>query len=69
MHNQTPGVLLSYRGHTLTVLEGHALVFGLVGLLFGLSTEARNAIDTEAQYFLGSLIGSYLLGRWLSRVL
>lgn len=69
MHNDKPGVLLSYRGHTLTVLEGHALVFGAIGLLFGLSTEARNAIDTEAQYFLGSLLGSYLIGRLLSRVL
>lgn len=65
MHNDTPGVLISYKGHTFTADEGHAVVFGLIGLILGASENISRAILEEFQYFLASLLLSFAVGKWL----
>lgn len=67
MHSDTPGVLVSLRGHTFTVDEGHAAVCGLIGLILGASESVSRAILEEFPYFLVSLLLSFAAGRWLRR--
>lgn len=64
-HNKTPGVFITIRGHTLTVLEGHALIYGSVGFLVALSQELRDALRHEFHYVLASFIVTYLIGHWI----
>lgn len=63
-----PNPLITVRGHTLTVDEAHALVLGVTGLLYGLSTSAAQSLDREPHYFLASLAATYLVGRELRHV-
>lgn len=65
MHDNTDGALFSYRGHTLAVDEGHAAVYGLLGLFIGASEEASRTIRREPHYFIGGLVVSWLVGRKL----
>ena len=66
MHNDTPGAVISYRGHTLTADEWHSAMYGLVGLLVGAVEEINKPLRREPLYFLGVAVLSYLLGRYLS---
>lgn len=61
MHSN-PGELISIRGHTLTVAEGHAFLFGLIGLFVGAPGEISKPIREEPHYALGAFILSYLVG-------
>lgn len=65
MHNNTPGAVISYRGHTLTADEFHSAMYGLVGLLVGTVEEINKPLRREPHYFLGVLLASYALGRLL----
>lgn len=64
-HSNTPGALISYKGHTLTADEFHAAVCGLLGLVIGASESTSRAIIEEFPYFLASLLVSYAIGRRL----
>ena len=65
MHNDTPGAVISYRGHTLTADEWHSAVYGLVGLLVGAVEEVNKPLRREPHYFIAVLFASYALGRLL----
>ena len=65
MHGGTDGVLIDFLGHTLTVPEGHAIVYGLIGLIIGGSETISRTISEEFQYFLVSLLLSFAAGKWL----
>ena len=65
MHNDKPGVVISYRGHTLTADEWHSAVYGLVGLLVGAVEEINKPLRREPLYFLAVLLASYAIGRLL----
>lgn len=65
MHNDTPGVLISHKGHTFTADEFHAAVVGLIGLILGASKSISRAILEEFPYFLASLLISFAAGKWL----
>ena len=65
MHGGTDGVLIEFLGHTLTVPEGHAIVYGLLGLIIGASETVSRTISEEFQYFLVSLLLSFAIGRYL----
>lgn len=67
MHKNKTGVLVSYRGHTLSVAEFHAIVFGSVGFLAGLSDEISTTLRKEPHYFIGTFIITFLLGEAYSR--
>jgi hypothetical protein len=67
MHNDNPGVLIEYRGHTLTADEFHALVYGVLGLFIGASEEVYRVVLKEPHYFLGGLVLSFLIGRRFRR--
>lgn len=62
MHKDTPGALISFRGHTLMADEFHAVVYGLIGLAAA-SDEVARTIAKEPHYFLGSLALSVAIGR------
>ena len=66
MHNDTPGAVISYRGHTLSSDEWHSAVYGLVGFLVGAVEEVNKPLRREPLYFLGVLFVSYALGRLLT---
>lgn len=65
MHNDTPGAVISFRGHTLTADEWHSAMYGLVGLFVGAVEEINKPLRREPHYFLGALLASYALGRLL----
>lgn len=67
MHGGDNGVLISFKGHTLTVPEGHAIVYGLLGLILGASETMSRTISEEFQYFLVSLLLSFAIGRHLRK--
>lgn len=67
MHKNKPGVLLELFGHQLTVPEGHAIIFGSVGFLAGLSDEISVTIRKEPHYALSTFIVAFLLGEAYSR--
>ena len=52
MHDNTDGVLVSYRGHKLTVDEFHAFVYGLLGHVMDRTDEMQAVIEAEPQYYL-----------------
>lgn len=62
MTHSKSGELISVRGHTLTVSEGHALIFGSIGLFVGAPGEISTSIREEPHYALGAFILSYLVG-------
>lgn len=64
MHKNTPGALISYKGHTLTADEFHAVAYGLIGLAAA-SDEVSRTIAKEPHYFLGSLALFIAIGRRL----
>ena len=67
MHKNKPGVLASYKGHTLTVAEFHAIAFGTIGFVAGLSDEISVTIRKEPQYVLVTFIVTFLLGEAYAR--
>lgn len=67
MHNDKPGVLIELFGHELTVLEGHAIVFGSIGFLAGVSDEISATIKKDPQYIIGTFIITFLIGEAYSR--
>lgn len=66
MHKNTSGALISYKGHTLTADEGHALLYGFLGGLVTVSEEVTHAVSKEPHYFLAGLAIAYAIGRRLS---
>lgn len=64
MHRGEKG-LITIRGHTLTVLEGHAIAYGAVGIFAALHPEMSEAIEREFPYILGSFLITFLVGRLL----
>ena len=66
MHNDTPGALISFRGHTLTADEFHAFVYGLIGLAAAFD-EVSHAVTKEPHYFLGGLAFSVAIGRYFRK--
>ena len=65
MHNDTPGALISYKGHSLSVDEGHALLYGFLGGLVAVSKEVTRTLAKEPHYFLAGLVISVALARRL----
>lgn len=59
------GELINFRGHSLSVDEGHALLFGVFGALLGANEEVSRVVAKEPHYFLAGLALSYLFGRRL----
>lgn len=66
-HSNTPGALISYKGHTLSVDEGHALLYGLLGGFVATSDEVTRTIAKEPHYTLSAFIITFLLGEAYSR--
>ena len=64
MHKDTPGALISFRGHTLMADEFHAFVYGLIGLAAA-SDEVSHAITKEPHYFVAGLALSVAIARRL----
>ena len=64
MHKNTPGALISFRGHTLMADEFHAFVYGLVGLVAASDAVART-IAKEPHYFVAGLALSVAIARRL----
>lgn len=68
-HGSKPGYLFTYKGHGLTVLEGHGLLFGVLGgLAAGFIAEVSESIEGEPQYVGGGFLFGYVVGR-LVRIL
>lgn len=67
MHGGKSGVLLEIFGHELTVSEFHAIAFGSLGLIAGISDEISVTIRKEPQYILGTFIVTFLVGEAYSR--
>ena len=65
MHDGTDGALISYKGHTLTPDEGHALLYGFLGGLVSVTEKVTRTIATEPHYFLAGLALSFAAGKWL----
>lgn len=66
MH-KNKGDLITYKGHSLTADEGHALIYGAVGLIAGFNDEIATPLKKEPHYALAGFIVSYYLGRLLHR--
>lgn len=64
-HSNTPGALISYKGHTLSADEFHAFLFGLLGFVVTLSDEVSRTIAKEPHYFLAGLALSFIVGKRL----
>lgn len=67
MHGGKSGVLLEIFGHKITVAEGHALVFGSLGFIAGISDEVSTTLRKEPHYALGTFIITFLIGEAYSR--
>ena len=65
MHKDKPGALISFKNHTLTADEGHALLYGLLAGLIAASKEVTRTIAKEPHYFLVGLAISYAIARRL----
>ena len=64
MHDNKPGALISYKGHTLMADEFHAFVYGLVGLA-AVSDVVARTIAKEPHYFVAGLALSVAIARRL----
>lgn len=63
MTHSKSGELISIRGHTLTVAEGHSALFGLIGIFVGAPGEISDSVREEPQYAFGVFVLSYVAAR------